>query len=301
MKVGLALPVLDPDSGLTEYTTWCTRADNSAVSVIATGERVRHHLPDPWVLLGMAATRTSRTDLLIGVSLLAAHSPAVVARQSLTMQKLSQGRFRLGVGRGSRHGDLVTVGSQVMSVGAFTDRIGQVKQLLSGEPPLTPDLGVEPDSKVGPDLGDLAVPEIVAGVQGKSSVRSVSGYVDGLCPFSASGNISEIIAVNKFARDLWSEHGKEMPTMTWFVFATTLGTQGRKNLRKLVANYIRPLSREAAVGVARATWISSVDDLVELGKQMASCGTSEMVLVPTTASHQELEGFCEVAEKLVNV
>lgn len=55
---------------------------------------------DPFVSLSMAAAATSRITLATGVCLLGQHDPIVVAKSVATLDVLSAGRMRLGVGYG---------------------------------------------------------------------------------------------------------------------------------------------------------------------------------------------------------
>ncbi len=55
---------------------------------------------DPWATLIFAASATSHIQLATGVLLLPEHNPLVVAKQAASLDVLSKGRFRLGVGIG---------------------------------------------------------------------------------------------------------------------------------------------------------------------------------------------------------
>lgn len=56
---------------------------------------------DPWILLGAVAEATDRIRLGPMVAAVPRHRPWVLARQAVTLQRLSGGRFVLGVGIGS--------------------------------------------------------------------------------------------------------------------------------------------------------------------------------------------------------
>jgi probable F420-dependent oxidoreductase len=55
---------------------------------------------DPWATLTFAASATSHIQLATGVLLLPEHNPLIVAKQAASLDVLSKGRFRLGVGIG---------------------------------------------------------------------------------------------------------------------------------------------------------------------------------------------------------
>ncbi len=55
---------------------------------------------DPFVCLSVAAANTERISLATGVLLLAEHNPVIVAKQAASLDRISAGRFILGVGIG---------------------------------------------------------------------------------------------------------------------------------------------------------------------------------------------------------
>src|SRR5271154_4893806 len=53
---------------------------------------------DPFVVLALAAQATTRIDLATGVAIAFPRAPAVTALAAWTLQRLSHGRFTLGLG-----------------------------------------------------------------------------------------------------------------------------------------------------------------------------------------------------------
>ncbi len=67
-------------------------------------------LLDPLIALSFAAAATSRIELATGVLLLPEHNPVVVAKQVASLDRLSGGRFTLGVGIGWSQEEFDAVG-----------------------------------------------------------------------------------------------------------------------------------------------------------------------------------------------
>src|SRR3954462_6901136 len=95
------------------------------------------HAGYAWSILGAAAQATERIDLMTYVTcpILRSH-PAIVAQKAATMQILSDGRFRLGLGAGENLNEHV-VGKRWPAVGErhemLTEAMEIIARLLDGE------------------------------------------------------------------------------------------------------------------------------------------------------------------------
>jgi alkanesulfonate monooxygenase SsuD/methylene tetrahydromethanopterin reductase-like flavin-dependent oxidoreductase (luciferase family) len=75
----------------------------------------QHHLvadgytPSPLALAAAVATRTSRVEIGTSIVILPLHHPVTLAEDALTVDALSGGRFRLGVGAGYRPGEFAAL------------------------------------------------------------------------------------------------------------------------------------------------------------------------------------------------
>ncbi|MFJ9951429.1 TIGR03619 family F420-dependent LLM class oxidoreductase [Kitasatospora sp. NPDC091207] len=101
---------------------------------------------DPLVLLSAVAGATSRIRLVTSVLILPLHNPVLLAHQSATLDRLSGGRFTLGVGTGWDAGEFEAVGVPFAGRGRRADeQLAVVRELWRGEgdvriavPPLRP-------------------------------------------------------------------------------------------------------------------------------------------------------------------
>ncbi|MEU0086642.1 LLM class F420-dependent oxidoreductase [Streptomyces sp. NPDC006274] len=95
------------------------------------------HAPYAWSVLGAAAQATSRIPLMTYVTCpTTRYHPAVVAQKAATVQLLSQGRFRLGLGSGENLNEHV-VGADWPAAHVRLDMLdeaaGIIRRLLDGE------------------------------------------------------------------------------------------------------------------------------------------------------------------------
>jgi len=92
---------------------------------------------DPWILLAAVATVTSRIRLGPMVTPLARRRPQKVARESVTLDRLSGGRLVLGVGLGVNAGGELTrfgeLDDDKARAAVYDEALGLLKDLWSGE------------------------------------------------------------------------------------------------------------------------------------------------------------------------
>jgi alkanesulfonate monooxygenase SsuD/methylene tetrahydromethanopterin reductase-like flavin-dependent oxidoreductase (luciferase family) len=96
-------------------------------------------IADPWIVLAAIAARTSQIALGPMVTPLPRRRPAVLARQAVALDELSQGRLILGFGSGDDGGvgELSAFGEELDAVtrgAALTEGLEVLTGLLSGEP-----------------------------------------------------------------------------------------------------------------------------------------------------------------------
>jgi G6PDH family F420-dependent oxidoreductase len=85
-----------------------------------------------WSILGAAAQATERIGLMTYVTCpILRYHPAVVAQKAATMQILSRGRFRLGLGAGENLNEHV-VGASWPSVGVRHEMLSEAVEIIAG-------------------------------------------------------------------------------------------------------------------------------------------------------------------------
>ncbi len=140
------------------------------------------HSPYAWAVLGAAAQATERIGLMTYVTCpTLRYHPAVVAQKAATVQILSGGRFRLGLGAGENLNEHV-VGKRWPSVGVRHEMLGEaidiIVALLDGQKPVNY-RGKHFDVETAKlwDLPHMRVPVGVA-VSGEDSCRLAGEKAD---------------------------------------------------------------------------------------------------------------------------
>ena len=91
----------------------------------------KHAFREPLVLFGFLAACTARLGLTTGILILPQRQTALVAKQAIEIDILSQGRLRLGVGTGWNHVEYESLGEDFDSRGARMDeQVDLLRQLL---------------------------------------------------------------------------------------------------------------------------------------------------------------------------
>jgi alkanesulfonate monooxygenase SsuD/methylene tetrahydromethanopterin reductase-like flavin-dependent oxidoreductase (luciferase family) len=94
-------------------------------------------MSDAWVVLGALATRTERIRLGTTITALPRHQPQEVARQTVTLDRLSGGRMVLGVGLGEPPSEYTALGRTAdrrVLAAMLDEGLEVVTGLWSGEP-----------------------------------------------------------------------------------------------------------------------------------------------------------------------
>ncbi|GII57699.1 luciferase [Planotetraspora thailandica] len=220
MNVGLGLPVSDPPALL----EWARTADAGPFSTLALLDRLVYDNPEPLVALAVLAGATTRIRLQTEVLLAPLREPALMAKQIATLDRLSGGRFTLGVGLGSRRDDYKAARIDPHERGARLDRImADMRRIWSGEP-----YGEE-SGPIGPAPTRPGGPEILFGGFRRASIRRIPRFGDGLL---CASPLAEMDRVFRITEEEWR-------------------TAGRSGRPKLVAQLYAALGPEPVVDEAR--------------------------------------------------
>jgi probable F420-dependent oxidoreductase len=133
MRVVLAL-----SSDQTAVATEARAAEDAGYDGIATGEHLFFHSPHPngFVALAAAAGATSRIRLLSALTVVPLYPAALAAKLATTLDRVSGGRFDLGIGVGGEHPpEFVAAGVEVTERGARADEALELfRALWAGGP-----------------------------------------------------------------------------------------------------------------------------------------------------------------------
>ncbi|MFF0453453.1 LLM class flavin-dependent oxidoreductase [Nocardia africana] len=151
VKVGIGLPIADPPS----LAEWAERAESGPFSTLGLLDRLVYDNPEPLVTLAHLAGATQRIRLQTEVLIAPLRETALLAKQVATLDRLSGGRFTLGLGVGGRADDHEASGTELRSRGKRLDeQVATMRRLWSGEPysDSCAAIGPRPHTSGGPEL-----------------------------------------------------------------------------------------------------------------------------------------------------
>lgn len=210
MQIGLGLPIGDP----AKLPDWARSAEACGFSTLGLLDRLVHDNPEPLIALAVLAGVTERIHLQTEVLLTPLRQTALLAKQVATLDRMSGGRFVLGVGVGGRADDFEAAGVPVERRGRILDeQLPELRRLWR--------------SPIGPRPHAPEGPPILIGGFAPAALRRVALHADGfLCAAPLTWGARLVDAV----REEWSAAGRAGRPRIVCQVNVALGEQARRNI-----------------------------------------------------------------------
>ena len=151
MQLGASLPVADIGTGPTVLRDYAQAAEGLGYDYLVAPDHVLGANPaadhggrrvgttanayhDPFVLFGFLAGCTARIGFSVGVLILAQRQAVLVAKQAASLDVLSGGRFRLGIGVGWNEVEFIGLNENFHNRGKRSEEQVRVMQALWANP-----------------------------------------------------------------------------------------------------------------------------------------------------------------------
>jgi alkanesulfonate monooxygenase SsuD/methylene tetrahydromethanopterin reductase-like flavin-dependent oxidoreductase (luciferase family) len=276
MDVGIGLPNAVPGTTGEQLTEWARKADAAGFSSLGTIDRVAYPNLDPILALTAAAAVTERirlaTTILIGPMRL---SPAIVAKQSASLQKISGGRHTLGIAVGGREDDYEASGADFGSRGKrFDEMLAEMTAIWSG----SSEIAIGPDVKNGP-------PELIIGGTVDAAFERTAEHADG---WIAGGGTPEMFAEGREkAEKAWSDAGREGKPRTLALAYFSLGDEGPRHAEGYLKDYYAFLGDMAQMIADSAA--TDPDTAAGYVTAFADAGCDELILFPCNPDPDQVD------------
>jgi alkanesulfonate monooxygenase SsuD/methylene tetrahydromethanopterin reductase-like flavin-dependent oxidoreductase (luciferase family) len=280
VKIGIGLPNTVLGATGPQLIDWAKRAEARGFSTLATIDRVAYPTYDSFVSLAAAAGATERIGLMTNVLLGPVYRPAPLAKVTASLAQVSNGRFRLGIGVGTRTDDYRLTGT------TFEDRGKRLDDLLAY---LTRAWRGEIEPPVGPTAPGGTIP-IAIGGQPRFAARRAVTYD---APWTIGGGGAEMAAKGAEAfREAWREAGgtgePRIIALSYFSLGDEVAEESRHNLRSYYG-YLE----EWADGIAEHQ-PRDPGALREAVSAFEAIGVEELIFVPTTSVPGQVDVLADV-------
>lgn len=292
MDVGVGLPTNLRGTSRDLVLEWSRRAEEAGFASLCMGERLTYAGYD-WVLsLTAAASVTTRIRLVSNVIILPIHPVGVVAKQALSLDDFSGGRFSLGVGLGTPLDDYDVAPSPRAGRGErFEDALGTLRELFRGESL------VEGVRAIGPAPVRAGGPEILLGSNGPKALRRVGPFADGVLTWSFGADPAEARGMFDVAERSWAEAGRSgRPRLVCGCYYSA-GPRAAEDLEAYFRDYypkVLPGQVESLIGAVRTVTPDAIRETVD---RFAEIGCDEFIFVPVKPDLAHLDGLAEIVKR----
>ncbi len=288
MKIGMTLPVMEPDLTRKDLEKWTKKIDTGPWSHIALGERILFPNPEFISTLSAVSAWTNRVEIIATVSILTMHNPILSAKQFATIDMLAEGRFTLGVGVGGREEDYTAINSN------WSDR--RWATLAKNVKTMQSVWSKDYHKEMGPNTFSKAGPQILAGAVGPKAMSMSADFSEGLAGFSFNANLKEINDSFNRVKEAFSQKKISPRLITSFWFG--LGDTGRDDIKTHLTRYLGWMGKDLAKNLSEIAGFSgNQNDLYNFLVEIKELGATDALLVPTSKDISQLSMAEEVVSK----
>jgi alkanesulfonate monooxygenase SsuD/methylene tetrahydromethanopterin reductase-like flavin-dependent oxidoreductase (luciferase family) len=287
MKIGIGLPATIPNVSGSLIREWARLADEGPFSSLAVLDRLVYGNYDPLMTLAVVAGETRRIRLMTSVLLAPLRNASMLAKQTASLDVLSNGRLTLGLGVGIREDDYRAASVSFHSRGKrFEQQLEQLMWLWAGQPV------DEQTGSIGPAPVQPAGPEILIGAYAPAAIGRLARWGNG---YIAAGNTPQQVSPGfRLAEESWQRAGN--PGKPRLVACVTYGL-GQNAVAHSTAYlldfyaFLGPMAQQMTLSVpcSRGAVRESIQTFEEIG-------TDELVFIPCIP---ELDQVRLLAECLV--
>ena len=279
MDVAIGLPNAVPGATGAQLVEWARRAEARGFSTLGTIDRVVYDNYEPLTALAAAAAVTERIGLCTSVLLGPLRTnPTELAKQSLSLNAISGGRFTLGIGLGAREDDYEASGVELSGRGRGLDgALERIKEVWSG-------------SEIGPSLA--GAPGLVVGGSVDASFKRAARFGDG---WIAGGAPPEQFAeMAERARAAWSEAGRDDQPRLMGLAYFSLGGRAEEEARAYLADYYAFLGEEVA-GYIVSSAAKDANTVQQYTAAFEKAGCDELILFPSSSDPAQVDLLADAA------
>lgn len=279
MRIGIGLPSTIPWCPGPLIVDWAGRAEERGFASLATLDRIAYPNHDSLVAIAAAAAATERVELMTNILLAPAYNPVLLAKQAASVDRISEGRFVLGMAPGMRPDDFAAVDEPFHARGrTFDEGLAVMHEVWRDDHP------------VGPKPFDGERVRTMFGGTSDAAIRRTVRWGRG---WTAGGSAADI--VGPFAdhvRAAWREAGRDGDPWITALAYFSLGDNDDESSRYILDYYAYTGSYAEGIDSAVLRSPSAVKDAIT---GFRDAGVDELFLDPTVADLAQVERLADVA------
>ncbi|SFK52607.1 LLM class flavin-dependent oxidoreductase [Geodermatophilus ruber] len=285
--------VLTLGSDQTAVATEARAAEDAGYDGVATGEHLFFHSPHPngFVTLAAAAGATTRIRLLSALTVLPLYPAALAAKLATTLDRVSGGRFDMGVGVGGEYPpEFVAAGVDVAQRGARADEALEVMKSLwdGGAVEVEGTFTRIPDLALDPGPVQPGGPPLWLGGRRPAAIRRAGRFADVWMPYmytpeQVASSLAEVrAAAERAGRDPAAVRGA---VFCWGGVDADPARSRREVVDGVGAVYQQDFSRLAD----RYLLHGDPDRVVARAREYADAGAGTLIFSPVGAGDRRRE------------
>lgn len=289
MKIGIGLPSTIPHVSGSLIREWARLADQGPFSSLAVLDRLVYGNYEPLTTLAVAAGETRRIRLVTGVLLATLRNTGVLAKQTASLDVLSDGRLTLGLGIGAREDDFQAAPAPFQGRGKrFEQQLDMLTRLWAGKPV------DEQTGPVGPPSVQPGGPEVLIGGWTPAAIGRLQRWGNG---YIAGGNdVQQVSQCFQLAQEAWQQAGRTGKPRLVVCASYALGPDAASRFTAPLLDYyafMGPMAEMVALSVP-----SSPEALKENIRAFEAIGTDELLLMPWIPELEQVHLLAECVTQL---
>jgi alkanesulfonate monooxygenase SsuD/methylene tetrahydromethanopterin reductase-like flavin-dependent oxidoreductase (luciferase family) len=279
MDVSIGLPNAVPGTTGTQLVEWARRSEARDFSSLGTIDRIVYPNYEPLTSLSAAAAVTERIGLLTSVLLGPLRTnPVELAKQALSVNALSDGRFTLGIGLGARDDDYHVSGVELSGRGNRLDAmLERIKQVWESD-------------DIGPSVA--GAPGLVVGGHADASFARAARFGDGWIAGGAPPDQYAEMAAK--AKEAWTQAGREGEPRLLGLAYFSLGDRAEEDARSYLMDYYAFLGEETA-GYIAGSAAKDADTVQQYLSAFADAGCGELIIFPSSSDPAQVDLLADAA------
>lgn len=282
MKIGIGLPNPIPGTPGRTLVDWARRAEERGFPTLATIDRIAYPSYESLIALAAAAAVTERIELFTNILIAPARRTVLLAKESASVDQISNGRLTLGLAPGGREDDISVVEGSFGDRGRRFDRqLEDLRKAWGGE------LIADCDKPIAPKPPRGTIPILIGGQVDRTIERTIQ-HGDG---FTAGGAPPQIVApFVERVRKAWKDAGRKGDPRLVALSYFSIGEEKRSADYILdYYGFLGDTAKMIADNVPRAA-----DAIRGTVKAFEETGVDELILDPTVAELDQVDRLADV-------